>query len=334
MKKIRAASVGLGWWSNELAKSIQGKSDLIEIVSCYSRNQSKTNAFAEEFDTNRHFSYEELLSDESIDAVILTTPHSLHAEHVIEAANSGKHVFVEKPFTLTYESARSAIKVCQDAKVVLAVGHNRRFATSSNELKLMSDAGDFGTMLHLEANFSASSAMAYTPEKWRANREESPAGGIAGLGIHLIDLMCWIAGPIKSVTALAKRRVLPVDIDDTTSVLFEFQSGMTGYLGCMFAAPYTTIFNIYGTKMNAFSDIDEDFFAAVTIEGKLYNNSLDKIDTLKAELDEFAKSCMGECTFRVTPAQAASNVSVMEAIAKSASLERKVRINSTLEKVW
>ncbi len=334
MEKIRAASVGLGWWSNELAKSIQGKSDLIEIVSCYSRDQSKTSAFAKEFDTNRHSSYKELLSDESIDAVILTTPHSLHAKHVIEAAKSGKHVFVEKPFTLTYESARKAIKACQDAKVVLAIGHNRRFANSSKELKLMSDTGDFGTMLHLEANFSASSAMAYTPEKWRANREESPAGGIAGLGIHLIDLMCWIAGPIESVTALAKRRVLSVDIDDTTSVLFEFQSGMTGYLGCMFAVPYTTIFNIYGTKMNAFSDIDEDFFAAVTIEGKLYNNSLEKIDTLKAELDEFAKSCMGECAFRVTPAQAASNVRVMEAIAKSASLERKVRINSTSEKVW
>ncbi len=331
MKKIRAASVGLGWWSNELAKSIQGKSDLIEIVSCYSRNQSKTSAFAEVFDTNNHSSYEELLSDESIDAVIITTPHSLHAEHVIEAANSGKHVFVEKPFTLTYESARRAIKACQDAKVVLAVGHNRRFANSSKELKLMSDAGDFGTMLHLEANFSASSAMSYTPEKWRANREESPAGGIAGLGIHLIDLMCWIAGPIESVTALAKRRALSVDIDDTTSVLFEFQSGMTGYLGCMFATPYTTIFNIYGTKMNAFSDIDKDFLTAVTIEGKLYNNSLDKIDTLKAELDEFAKSCMGECTFRVTPDQAASNVRVMEAIAKSASLERKVRIKSTME---
>lgn len=334
MKKIRAASVGLGWWSNELAKSIQGISGLIEIVSCYSRNQSRTKAFAKEFDTNRHSSYEELLSDESIDAVILTTPHSLHAEHVIEAANSGKHVFVEKPFTLTYESARRAIQACHEAKVVLAVGHNRRFATSSKELKLMGDHGDFGTMLHLEANFSAPSAMAYTPEKWRANREESPAGGIAGLGIHLIDLMCWIAGPVESVTALAKRRVLPVDIDDTTSVLFEFQSGMTGYLGCMFAAPYTTIFNIYGTKMNAFADIDKDFLASVTIKGKLYNNSLDKIDTLKAELDEFTMSCMGECTFRVTPPQAASNVRVMEAIAKSASLEKKVLIESTSEKVW
>ena len=334
MKKIRAASVGLGWWSNELAKSIQGKSDLIEIVSCHSRNQSKTRAFAAEFDTNRHSSYEELLSDENIDAVILTTPHSLHAEHVIEAANSGKHVFVEKPFTLTYESAVRAIKACQDAKVVLAVGHNRRFATSSKELKLMSDAGEFGTMLHMEANFSASSAMAYTPEKWRASREESPAGGIAGLGIHLIDLMCWIAGPIESVTALAKRRVLPVDIDDTTSVLFEFQSGMTGYLGCMFAVPYTTTFNIYGTKVNVFADIDQDILAANSIEGKFYDTCLNKIDTLKAELDEFARNCMGECTFRVTPVQAASNVRVMEAIAKSASQGRKVRIESTSEKVW
>ena len=334
MNKIRAASVGLGWWSNELAQSIQGKSDLIEIVSCYSRSQDKTRAFAQEFGTNVHSTYEELLSDESIDAVILTTPHSLHAQHVIEAAKSGKHIFVEKPFTLTFESAKKAIRACDDAKVVLAVGHNRRFATSSNKLKQFSKGRTIGTLLHLEANFSAPSAMSYTPEKWRANRTESPAGGIAGLGIHLIDLMCWIAGPIESVTAQAKRRVLPVDIDDTTSVLFEFQSGATGYLGCMFAAPYTSILNVYGMKMNIFTEIDGEVFSAKTIEGKFEKAKYDKIDTLKEELEEFALDCLGKRKFRVTPAQAASNVSVMEAIVKSTELGRKVRVPTSSEKVW
>lgn len=334
MRKIRAASVGLGWWSNELAKSIQGKSDLIQIVSCYSRSLDKTGSFAKEFGTNSHSTYEELLADKGVDAVILTTPHSLHAKHVIDAANSGKHVFVEKPFTLTNKTAQEAIKVCKDAQVVLAVGHNRRFAVSSNKLHQLSEVGDFGTILHMEANFSASSAMAYTPDKWRADRTESPAGGIAGLGIHLIDLMCWIAGPIVSVTAQAKHRVLPVDIDDTTSVLFEFQSGITGYLGCMFATPYTTMFNVYGTKMNAFADIDGDCLSTKTIEGNVCQINLEKIDTLKAELEEFALSCMGIGKFRVTPAQAASNVGVMEAITTSARQGQKTMVQLNSEKVW
>ncbi len=328
---IRAASVGLGWWSNELARSVQGRSEIIQVASCYSRSSEKREAFAREFGTGTHASYETLLADETIDAVILTTPHSLHAEHVVTAARAGKHVFVEKPFTLTYDSALEAIQACRDAPVTLAVGHNRRFTASGGRLKKMQEAGDFGTLLHLEANFSAASATSYTSEWWRASRTESPAGGIAGLGIHLIDLMCWIAGPIVAVTAQAKRRVLAVDVDDTTSVLFEFESGVTGYLGCMFAAPYTSLLNVYGTRMNAFAGIDSESVVVKTIDGQSSTMEMDRVDTLKTELEEFALSCLGHKMFRVSPAQAASNVAVMEAIAQSAVQRRPVQVQAGRE---
>src|SRR5262249_31902060 len=123
---LRAGSVGLGWWSDELAKAVQGKSKSIGIASCYSRTPEKRKAFAERFATGTHDSYEALLADPQIDAVLLTTPHSQHAQHVIQAAEARKHVFVEKPFTLTAASGRAAADACAKAGVVLAVGHNRR----------------------------------------------------------------------------------------------------------------------------------------------------------------------------------------------------------------
>lgn len=316
---MRAASIGLGWWSDELAGSIQGRSDTIGIVSCFSRSADKRAAFAEKFGTGQHDSYEAVLADPQLDAVILTTPHSLHAEHVTMAAAAGKHVFVEKPFTLTAESGARAAEACERAGVVLAVGQNRRFSGAALALRRMLDGGEFGTLLHMEANFSAPGAMSYTPDKWRANRVESPGGALAALSVHMIDLLCWLGGRALNVSAQAKHRAVPVDIDDTTSAILEFESGATGYLGGVFACPYTSYLNVYGTKANAFAQVDADKLQVQLPSQVPEPREIESVDTLKAELEEFAGACRGGPAFRISPAEAIHNVAVMEAIAASAS---------------
>lgn len=315
---LRAASVGLGWWSDELA-SAAGRTGRIQISACLSRSEAKREAFAERFGARPCTTCEEFLSDPEIGAVILTTPHSLHAEHVISSAKAGKHVFVEKPFTLTAESGMRAASACSDAGVVLAVGHNRRFSAAGRRLREMLDAGAFGTLLALEGNFSAPGALAYTPDRWRANRVESPAGAIAGLGIHLIDLMCWLAGPVRKVNARAVRRAVSVDMDDTTVVSLAFDSGALGTLGSHFACPYRCSLSLYGTRANAFADIDGNSLLVQTPGNAPESRTIEPVDTLRAELDEFASACAGEGAFRVRPPEAIHNVAVMEAIATSAS---------------
>lgn len=317
---LRTASVGLGWWSDELASAIQGKSDALRVVSCYSRTPAKRESFAQKFGTRTHDSFESLLADTSVDAVLLTTPHSLHAEHVVMAARAGKHVFVEKPFALTVTSACSAAEACARAGVVLAVGHNRRFAPAARRLKEMVTAGAFGTVLHAEANFSLPGALAYTPERWRASRRESPGGAIAALGIHMIDLLHWLLGPVVRVSAQAFRRAVPVDIDDTTSALFVFAAGPTAYLGTLFACPRTNYLNIYGTEANALADVDGNRLtvqpagdAAPTTE------SLAPVDTLRAELEEFAAACAGRAAFTVSPEEAVHGVAIFDAMVASAA---------------
>ena len=325
---LRAASIGLGWWSDELAGAIQGKSDQLRIVTCHSRSPEKRAAFAAKFGTAQHESYDAVLADPEVEAVILTTPHSLHAEHVTRAAGAGKHVFVEKPYTLTADSGRRAAAACEAAGVVLAVGHNRRFSAGAQALKAMWEGGDFGTVLHLEANFSAPGALSYTPERWRANRVESPAGALAGLGIHMIDLLCWLAGPINHVVAQVARRAVPVDLDDTTSAIFGFASGPTGYLGSVFACPYTSYLNVYGTKANAFASIDANRLMVQKPGGQAEPREIAPVDTLKAELEEFAAACAGAGPFRVRPEEAIHNVAVMEAIAASAA-QRSAPVDPT-----
>ena len=236
----------------------------------------------------------------------------------MQAAAAGKQVFVEKPFTLTAESGRPAARACAEAGVVLAVGHNRRFCAAAQELKAMMEAGAFGTLLHIEANFSVPGALTYTADRWRASRVESPGGALAGLSVHLIDLVAWLGGPVVRIMGQAKRRAAPVDIDDTTSALFELGSGATAYLGGLFACPYTSFLNVYGTEANAFAGIDGNRLEVQLPGEQPAARALTPVDTLKAELEEFAEACAGRADYRVRPEEAIHNVAVMEAIVESA----------------
>lgn len=316
---IRAASIGLGWWAGELAAAVQGISPKIRVESCYSRSEDKRREFSAKFGTRSHASPEDLLADDAIDAVLVTTPHSLHAEHVTKAAKAGKHVFVEKPFTLTAASGRDAAAACRDRRRVLAVGQNRRFSPAATAIRRLADEGELGTILHVESNFSSPSAMKWPPSLWRANRVESPGGGLAGLGVHMIDLMTWIGGKALSTMAMSKRRVVTIDIDDTTSALFELASGATGYLGTMCASPHTVTFNVYATKASVFAFVDGNELRIFRAGSEPVVARLDPVPTLRVELEEFADACAGGADFRVAPEEAIHNVAVMEAITRSAA---------------
>jgi predicted dehydrogenase len=314
---LRVASVGLGWWSDELAKAGAGRSDRLRIVACTSRSAEKREAFAQRFGARAMADYEEVLAAADVDGVLLTTPHSLHAGHVAAAAQAGKHVFVEKPFTLTAASGRKAAAACRRAGIVLAVGHNRRFLPGARAVKALVEAGELGTILHAEANFSAPGALSYTPERWRANRVESPAGALAALGIHMIDVLTWLLGPVERLACQAQRRAVAVDIDDTTSALLRFRAGMTGYLGSHFACPYVSWLRLSGTKANVEARGD---FAEVllTPAGEAPRTlALELPDSLRAELEAFAAACDGGPAFPVAPEEAVHDVAVMETMAAS-----------------
>jgi len=320
---IKAASIGLGWWSDELAKSIQGKSKKIKIVSCYSKSRKKRINFSKKYKTNYHDSYMAILKDPKIDAIILTTPHSLHSKHAIQAMKNGKHVFVEKPMATKFLDAKKMYLIAKKYKKILSVGHNRRYSSVFDFIQNLNRNKKIGKILHIDSNFSASGALNYKKKFWRANRKESPGGAIAGLGIHMIDLMCCFGGNVRSVQSLVKKYAVKVNIDDTTSALFELKN-CTGNLNTIFACPYTSTFNIFGTNMNIFSDVDKNKIKIVEKNGRTQNINLANKDTLFLELQEFASSCKSKKKYRIKNSEAAHNVKVMEAIVKSSKKNKKI----------
>ena len=124
---IDAGIVGLGWWGKNLVEAVQGKSDRLRFVRGACRDIRPVAAFAERHGLGLSSSLTDLLADENVEAVVLATPHSLHAEQIIVSAEARKPVFCEKPLALTRDDAARVIDACRRHGVVLALGENNRF---------------------------------------------------------------------------------------------------------------------------------------------------------------------------------------------------------------
>ena len=325
---LRCASIGLGWWGGEHAIAAQGNSQLLSITACHTdsgdsaADSAAMGSFVERFGARPYARFDELLKDKNIDALIITTPHSLHVPQIIAAAQAGKHVFVEKPLALSVESGRRAVEACRKASVVLAVGHNRRFTGSLTAIKNLVDEDALGTILHAEAHFSWPGGLSYPKGYWRTDPAEAPAGAMTATCIHMIDSFTHLLGPIERViAAYTKHRAVPVGIDDTTSFLVEFASGPTGYIGGTIAAPDMSSLNLYGSVASIYAGIDEEQVTFHRSLGPREELSIEPVETLPIELEEFARACAGDGRFRVSPEEALHNIAVMEAAIKAAHRE-------------
>jgi predicted dehydrogenase len=322
---IDAALVGAGRWGQSLVESVQGKSDRIRFVRAVARTPAKVEAWAKEKGLTLGADYEAALKDPAVKAVVLATPHTQHAEQIAAAARAGKHVFVEKPFTLDRASARAAMEECETAKIAVGIGFNRRFMPAFRELKRMIDAGELGTLLHVEGNASGNLAS-LPPENWRANRKESPGGGMTSLAIHLMDAMIWMLGPIRIIDAKSIKRVAPIDMDDTTSMLITFVSGATGYLGTVAATPFFMNFRVFGSKGWAQLVDNNTLVKAVAgppapgtnpYASKPETVTLDSQASLKDELEAFADAAEGKAPFPISREEILHGVSAFQSMLDS-----------------
>lgn len=255
----------------------------------------------------------------------MSTPHQQHAEQIIAASAAGKHVFVEKPFTLDKASAEASVAAAKKAGVVLALGHNRRFLPSIAELRARLAAGALGTVLHVETNFSGSGALRYTADSWRASQAESPAGGMGAMGIHMVDAVIDLFGRIAEVRAVSTRRAVTVDIDDTTSILYRFENGMTGYLGTLGATVPTQRIEVFGTK-GSIEIRSERQFTFRPLEGGAEFVEYPPFDKEKAELEAFAAAVAGKADYPLPIDEAIHGAAVFEAIVKSVDTDQPVQV--------
>ena len=316
---LNAAIVGLGRWGQRLVDSVfTPPSKAIRFTHGVARTPDKVRDFC----ANRGLSlYGELgraLAEPAVGAVVLATPHSQHADQVIAAAKAGRHVFVEKPFTLDAASARAAAKACRDAGVILAFGHNRRFLPAMSEMKRLVASGALGEILHIEGNFSGNFGLGYQPGIWRATPAESPAGGMTAMGIHIIDAFIGLAGRIRSLRCESHRKVLAVDLDDTTSMLARFESGATGYVSTLLATGRIVRVQVFGTR-GWLHLLDHHILDICDIGGDVRRMEFPKVDIERLELEAFAEAIAGKAKYPVSMEEAIHGVAVMEAAIRSAA---------------
>jgi predicted dehydrogenase len=332
---LRAAIVGLGWWGKNLVASVQGKSRDIEFVAGHTRSPAKAAEFCHDNAISLADDFDAILADPAIDAVVLATPPSQHGEQARRTVAAGKHIFVEKPFSLTAADAKATIEAAQQAGVVLAAGFNRRFHPSMAALRECVRNGRLGVIEGCVVEQTAGGGVNMRPDEWRANPQETPAGAMTGIGIHIVDGMIDLFGTISEVRCIATRRVAPL-ADDTTAVLVKFREGMSGVFFCSFVTVPNYRFAVYGT--NGVAEVlkptqDEFRFAPLTDPKSGHLASLQpettitpNFDTLKAELEAFAAAIRENKPYPVSLDEILHGVNVFEAIAKSARTGQAVAI--------
>ena len=327
-RPVRVASAGVGGWGRTLADAV-AKGTGLRIVACTSRTPETRAAFAKTYGCRDLPSFEAVLADPEVEGVIITTLHSAHADQMVASAKAGKHVFVEKPFALTLADARRAADACRQAGVVLAVGHQRRRQAASRALKRLIDEGALGRVVQIEGNFSADIGFSFKPGVWRLVRAETPGGAMTNLGIHHVDTYQYFLGPIARVTAFSRRVALPdAEIDDTTSILFEFASGSLGYLGTSWVhANRGSAITLHGTEAQAWHEADgARLLLARRGQAERTAVPLTPVDPIVEELTEFAR-CVREGTKpEVDGEVGVSTIAVLEAIVQSSDTGRAVDV--------
>jgi predicted dehydrogenase len=317
MRMINAAIVGLGWWGKNLVNAVQGKSERLRFIRGVSKEPDTVRDFAVAHGFELSTELVDVLSDPRVRAVVLATPHSLHVDQVMAVAGAGKAVFCEKPLSLTKAGAERAIAACEAARVVLGLGANKRQWPSMRELRRVVASGVLGEILHVEGHYSnENSGAGGLFSSWRESPAESPGGGMTGSGLHILDALLSVAGPVRRVEArLVSRKAAP-DPHDTVSALLEFKSRTTGLFGTVRASPFYWRVHVFGRQGSA-EALGETDLVVRRSGAKPETSSFPPVDSLRANLDAFADAVAGGTPFPIPPAQMLDTVAAFEAVIAS-----------------
>ncbi len=327
---LRVACVGMGWWSDVLADAMQ-RSGRLKIVSCFTRSQEKRKAFAAKYGCTASPSYEAILSDSSIEAIVNTTPNDAHLETTRAAATAGKHVFLDKPIANSVSEGREIARCCREAGVVLALGYQRRRESHFRWIKQQIDNGAFGKLVNAEANISRDRLGKVDLSSWRYTAKGMPGGVMLQIGIHYTDVLEYLMGPIKAVSGNFVRLVLPGDNPDVASLVLEHEDGALSTLNASYAsASEYYLMNIYGKEATAYYDMHRGLSVLKRGEQSAKDVPFTKNDTIVEELEEFADAVRGNGRPEMDGDSATVSLAVIRAGIVSAREGRRVEVAEVL----
>jgi predicted dehydrogenase len=319
---IRAAIIGLGWWGQTILKTLTSSAIIAPVLGIDPRQQARTAALALGIETAPRF--EDALADANIDAVILCTPQQYHAEQIVAAARSGRHIFCEKPLCTTSTDAEAAIAAVSKAGVQLGFGHERRFEPAIIEMRKRFGSGEFGHPLLLEGNFSQDKFLNLPRDNWRLSNAANPVGPLSATGIHMVDLSIALLG--RPVAIWARLAQLGSDFEngDTLSMTIGFESGATAMLGAVLATPFMGRLALLGSK--GWMDIRDRSHPENSAGWDVTSVHRDEAPVtafypphpaVRDNLEAFGRAALGQAPYPVAPEEMLANVRSFEAIQRS-----------------
>ena len=327
---LDVAVVGMGWWGKTLV-TLMSKSSKLRVVKGMKRTPASEAGFAREHGFEMVSDYAQVLNDPKVKAVVLCTPHTLHTEQIIAAANAGKHVFCEKPLSLTRADAERALAAINAKQLQIAIGHERRFEPPILDLMRTIQSGELGVPLQIEANFSQDKFLALPADNWRLTPEEAPAGPITATGIHILDLSVSVFGAAESVWCSVKQLGSPLTNGDTLAAMVKFRKGGHALLTAILATPFDGRFAVYCSKGwievrdKAHPSTPQGWTLTKVVSGdKRSVVEYAPSSSVLANIEAFADAVEGRAPYPMPQDQMLANIAALEAIIESARTGEKV----------
>ncbi|WP_160722643.1 Gfo/Idh/MocA family protein [Bacillus sp. USDA818B3_A] len=280
MKEIRIGLVGAGWMGKAHTNSFlnalmlfgpdAGK-PVFEVVADVSIEAAKV--ACEKLGYSRWVeSWQEVVTDQNVDVVDIATPNAFHYEVAKAALENGKHVYCEKPLTLTAEQSKELSELAKQKGVVNYVGYNNVMNPANSYIKELVSSGKLGKIMRFSGTYDQDGLLDPTlPITWRHINKHSGSGALGDLGSHLLSVSQFILGDIKSVNALSKivipkrpkqagsSELADVENDDLINILAEYENGAIGTIGASRVATgrknYLS-FEIQGTEGSVYYSLE------------------------------------------------------------------------------
>jgi len=230
-RKIRFGIIGCGVIAPNHANAIV-HNDRAELIAVCDIEEEKAKSFQQKYNVPYYYTdYKEMLKRDDIDVVCICTPSGMHGDMTIDAANSGKHVFCEKPLDITAEKMTRMIESCRKNNVKLGCVFQRRLMKEAIETKKAIENGEFGKIVLADAYLKYyRSQEYYNSAGWRGTWELDGGGALMNQGVHGIDMILWLVGDVESVFARCETLARDIDVEDTALALLKFKNGAIGVI--------------------------------------------------------------------------------------------------------
>ncbi len=239
-RTLKVAIVGLGHLHPRAYMPLFEHCSKTEVVAAFEKDKTLLNGFCKEFGVEGYADLDDLLNREKIDIAAVFLPHCECAEAAIKCADKGIHLLVEKPLAKTADEIRSIAEAVKRNNVKITTGYCWRFHPVVKVMRECIEQGYIGSIVTAEARLAAGRVDRYVKgnSRWMLERAKSGGGPMYNLGVHWIDLLCYLLrDTIEEVCAVNSKTSTQYDIEDTSVAMLKFGKGAIGILSTSYIVP-------------------------------------------------------------------------------------------------